>query len=165
MKLRTYVGSAALGAAVLAGMGKHGPAAAGGGDPLSAAAVPAGGSGSQQAWAGAFLAAIGEPRTTCNVNAIVAWEVAEGGGVTNSAAYNPLNTARTEPGSWPIPGDDDGVQAYPSYQEGLDANVAAITNGLYGGILSALRAGNNAQAVADAVASSPWGTNWYPATC
>ena len=58
-----------------------------------------------------------------------------------------------------------GVQAYPAWQEGMQANLSAITNGLYGGILSALRAGDNAQAVADAVASSPWGTEAFSATC
>jgi hypothetical protein len=136
--------------------------------PAQEAAVPAS-AGSQSpapgsaAWASAFLAAIPEPQTACNLAAVEAWEAAEGGGVTNNAAYNPLNTTQPEPGSWAI--NAKNVQAYPSSQEGLDANVTAITNGLYGGVLSALQAGNSAQQVADAVASSPWGTAPFDAAC
>lgn len=136
--------------------------------PAQAAAVPAS-AGSQSpapgsaAWASAFLSAIPEPQTACDLAAIEAWEAAEGGGVTNNAAYNPLNTTQPEPGSWAINGKN--VQAYPSSQEGLDANVTAITNGLYGGVLSALQAGNSAQQVAGAVASSPWGTAPFDAAC
>ena len=121
----------------------------------------AGPSGSARTWAVEFLTAIGEPVTGCNVGAITAWEAAEGGGVTNDAAYNPLNTARLEPGSWTV--NSAGVQAFPSWSEGLAANVAAITNGLYGPVLAALRAGNDAQGVADAVGASPWGTSPFTA--
>lgn len=37
-------------------------------------------------------------------------------------------------------------------------NVRAITNGRYTSVLDALRAGNSAHAVADAIANSSWGT-------
>ena len=50
------------------------------------------------------------------------------------------------------------MKNYTTYQDGLDANVKVITNGLYGNILAALRPGNDAKAVAQAVANSPWGT-------
>jgi hypothetical protein len=132
-------------------------------DAATAAAIPAGGSYTPQAWASAFLGIIGEPRTPCNLAAIEAWETAEGGAWSNSATYNPLNTAQPEPGSYPV--NSDGVQAYPSWQEGLAGNAAAITNGLYGPVLAALSAGDNAQAVADAVAASPWGTSSFTASC
>ncbi len=36
--------------------------------------------------------------------------------------------------------------------------LPASTNGRYGNILAALKAGNNAMAVAQAIANSPWGT-------
>ena len=36
-----------------------------------------------------------------------------------------------------------------------------MRNGYYGGILDALSRGNDAQAVADAVAASPWGTGSF----
>jgi hypothetical protein len=132
-------------------------------DPATLTAVPAGGAYTPQTWAPVFLAVIGEPRTPCNLAAIEAWEAAEGGAWNGAATDNPLNTVRPEPGSYAI--NSDGVQAYPSWQEGLRGNVAAITNGLYGPVLAALAAGDNAQAVADAVAASPWGTHSFAATC
>lgn len=144
------------------GAGSLIPASVGGILPQTVAAIPVGGNGSQQQFAHDFLASLHAPETACNVNAMLAWENAEGGGVTNSASFNYLNTKMPEPGSWDAV---NGVQGYPSYREGVEANVAAVTNGLYGGILSALRAGNNAQAVANAVASSPWGTSWFEASC
>lgn len=138
--------------------------------PGSMAAAPAGSSYTPQSWAAAFLSVIGAPQTSCNEAAIGSWESAESGGDLGTGqpddpdvTHNPLNTARGEPGSHAI--NSDGVQAYPSWQEGLQGNGAAITNGLYGGVLSALRAGNSAQGVADAVASSPWGTTAFSASC
>jgi hypothetical protein len=151
-----------IGAVVLLGAGHGAQRAAGTASPASAAVASASGSSSAQ-WAVAFLQGIPEPVTSCNLGAIEAWEQAEGGGVTNDASYNPLDTTQQEPGSWGINGDN--VQAYPSWSEGLNANVTAITNGLYGGILSALQAGNSAQAVADSVTASPWGTGVFSASC
>jgi hypothetical protein len=160
-----------LSAAVLAGLVLavvHKEHSNGGGIPVLSSVAPppaadSAGGYSAQSWAAAFLAAIPEPQTTCNENAIVAWEAAEGGGVTNNAENDPLNTTEPEPGDWSI--NSVGVKAYPSYQEGLQANVTAITNGLYGNVLAALSAGNDAQAVANAVASSPWGTGAFDASC
>ena len=51
-----------------------------------------------------------------------------------------------------------GVKNYASYQDGIAANVHALTNGRYANILSALGAGNSAVAVAQAIKDSPWGT-------
>jgi hypothetical protein len=156
---RAFLATAVIGGIVLAGMSKQGGTAAG---VQTVAAL--GGSGSQQQWAQGFLSALGEPQTACNVGAVTAWEQAEGGGPGgDGAAYNNLNTTQPEPGDWSI--NSDGVKAYPSYQEGLQANVTAITNGMYGPVLGALQTGNDAQAVADAVASSPWGTEPFDASC
>jgi hypothetical protein len=169
MRPSAYVCSAAAAGLILAFIqASHG--SGGGILPASVASVPGiasgGGSTSETAWARDFLSAIHEPVTRCNVRAIVAWEVQEGGGITNDASYNPLNTARHEPGSWPIPGNPDDVQAYPSYSEGLEANAAAIENGLYGNILNALAAGDSAEAVARAVDDNPhWGTHGLSASC
>ena len=58
-----------------------------------------------------------------------------------------------------------GVQAYPSWQAGFTATLATLGNGSYGPILSALSSGGSAQAVADAVAASPWGTSPFQAAC
>ena len=129
----------------------------------SAAAVPAGGSYTPYTWATTFLAAIPEPVTGCNIGFVQAWERAEGGNWENAAVANPLDTTEREPGSWSM--NSVGVQAYPSWQEGLQATVTTIRNGNYQGILSALAAGDDPQGAADAVASSPWGTGSFQASC
>ncbi len=110
-------------------------------------------------WAKALLRALGMPRTTANLAAIIAWEMAEGGHWYNSATYNPLNTTWRMPGATSM--NSVGVKTYLSWAQGLAATVNTFNNGLYGGILAALRAGNDAQAVADAVAASPWGTGSF----
>jgi hypothetical protein len=104
-------------------------------------------------WAKDFLTKLGAPVTASNVQAIAAWEQAEG----TKAAYNPLAT--TQGGyAGETRFNSVGVKNFATYQDGIDANVKVITNGLYGNILTALQQGNNAMAVAQAVASSPWGT-------
>ena len=61
-----------------------------------------------------------------NVQAITAWEQAEG----TKAAFNPLAT--TQGGfTGETQFNSVGVKNYTSYQDGLDANVKVITNGLY----------------------------------
>ena len=104
-------------------------------------------------WAKDFLTRLNAPVTADNVRAITAWEQAEG----TAAAYNPLATTRTG-----YAGETDfnsvGVKNYVSYSDGLDANIKAITNGLYGNILDALQRGNDANGVAQAIANSRWGT-------
>lgn len=104
-------------------------------------------------WAKDFLTKLNMPVTTENVRAITAWEQAEG----TKASYNPLAT--TQGGfNGETTFNSVGVKNYASYEDGLDANVKVITNGLYGNILSALQQGNDANSVARAVANSPWGT-------
>ena len=104
-------------------------------------------------WAKDFLVKLHMPVTAENVRAITAWEQAEG----TAAHFNPLAT--TQAGfAGETRFNSVGVKNYTSYEDGLNANVKAITNGLYGNILSALSQGNDAMAVARAVASSPWGT-------
>ena len=90
-------------------------------------------------WAKDFLTQLGAPVTASNVQAITAWEQAEG----TKAAFNPLATTQSG-----FAGETQfnsvGVKNYASYQDGLDANVKVITNGLYGNILAALQQGNDA---------------------
>lgn len=161
MSAKTWVVTAVIGGVVLAGMSKHG--GAGGGDSLGMAAVPLGGSYTPATWAQAFIAGTGEPETACNQAFVVAWEGAEGGAWNDSATDNPLNTSQPEPGSYPI--NSDNVQAFTSWAGGLRANETAIKNGLYQPVLSAMSAGDDAQACADAVANSPWGTSAFTANC
>ena len=115
------------------------------------------------AWAHSLLAAADLPATRCNRAAIEAWETAEGGAWQNSAQDNPLNTTMPEPGSWLVNGD--GVRGYVSWASGLRATVATLGNGDYPSVVAALENGQNAQAVANAVADSPWGTNRFEASC
>jgi len=104
-------------------------------------------------WARDFLTELGKPITAENVKAITAWEQAEG----TAASFNPLAT--TQSGfAGETRFNSVGVKNYATYQNGLDANVHALTNGRYANILAALSAGNSATAVAQAIANSPWGT-------
>ena len=71
------------------------------------------------------------------MQAITAWEQAEG----TKAAFNPLAT--TQGGfAGETQFNSVGVKNYASYQDGIDANVKVINNGLYGNILAALQQGN-----------------------
>jgi hypothetical protein len=104
-------------------------------------------------WAKDFLTALGMPVSSENVRAITAWEQAEG----TRARFNPLAT--TQGG---FEGTSNlnsvGVKNYASYQDGIAANVKAITNGRYENVLAALRQGTSATAVGEAIADGPWGT-------
>jgi hypothetical protein len=104
-------------------------------------------------WAKDFLSALGMPQSSENVRAVTAWEQAEG----TRAKFNPLAT--TQGG---FEGTSNlnsvGVKNYASYQDGIAANVKAITNGRYENVLAALRQGTSATAVGQAIADGPWGT-------
>jgi hypothetical protein len=119
----------------------------------TAAATPAGpATTDREKWGQDFLTRLGMPVTAENVRVMVAWQQAEG----TRAKYNPLATTQNMPGATKF--NSVGVKNFVSYDDGLTANIKAITNGRYANILSALKAGNNAQGVAQAIANSPWGT-------
>jgi hypothetical protein len=99
-----------------------------------------------------LLTAIGAPQTSENVRAIAAWAQAEG----TAAAYNPLATTRAAAGTTDFNGV--GVKNYATYAEGVQATADTLRNGRYANILAALAQGTSAEAVARAVAQSPWGT-------
>jgi hypothetical protein len=149
--------AAGIGLAVISGHG------AGGAATGIHGAVPDGSSYTPASWASALLPAGGWPQTACNLAAVQAWEAAEGGNWENSAAYNPLDTTQSEPGSRVM--NSAGVRAYPSWQEGFAATLTTLGYPAYAGIRSALSAGDSAQAVAGAVAASPWGTGPFTASC
>lgn len=110
----------------------------------------------QEQWARALLSRLGYSTSNANVTAIMAWMRAEGGNWNNSAHYNPLNTTQRMSGSSSM--NSVGVQSYTSWEQGLQATVTTLRNGYYGPILSALKSGKSANAVAQAVVGSPWGT-------
>lgn len=107
-------------------------------------------------WAQSLLQQLGMPLTNDNITALVAWELAEGGHWNNTAHYNPLNTTQPEPGATSM--NSVGVKAYKSWAQGFEATITTLHNGRYGAILEALRRGDSATAVSQAVAGSPWGT-------
>lgn len=123
------------------------PAVAGGSGALNTAGVD------PVRWAHDFLQRLGMPRTGENMRAMLAWQQAEG----TRARFNPLAT--TQGGfEGATRFNSVGVKNYATYEDGLAANVEAITNGRYGEILAALRRGDSAMAVAEAIKRSPWGS-------
>jgi hypothetical protein len=103
-------------------------------------------------WATDLLNRLGMPVTSENVKALAAWAQAEG----TNAGFNPLATTQAMPGASSF--NSVGIKNYASYADGIQATVQTLTNGRYANILAALRAGNSAIAVGQAVANSPWGT-------
>jgi hypothetical protein len=70
------------------------------------------------------------------------------------------------PGSWLMPGYNPAhVRAYRTWGSGLRATLATLNGPDYGSVRAALANGSDAQAVAAAVAASPWGTNYFSARC
>ena len=124
-----------------------------GGGSDSGLSTPAG-------WAHSLLKAEGFPRTTCNMNAVMTWERYEGGGFGNQAAFNPLNVNPGPGAGWPGY-NAIGAWAFPDALTGLKYTIATLNNGNYGGIISALQAGGNAQAVCNAIQDSPWAASHY----
>ncbi len=122
----------------------------------AALAMAKNGQFNQLTWARALLVAMRFPVTADNVAAVTAWEMAEGGHWYNTAYYNPLNTTQSMPGATVF--NSVGVKAYTSWKQGLEATMITLKNGYYGGILDALRRGDDSTAVAAAVGASPWGT-------
>jgi peptidoglycan hydrolase CwlO-like protein len=134
-------------------------AAAGGGQMPAVPLTGILGAYTQQTWARALLKNLGVPVTDANLTAIYSWEMAEGGHWYNTATFNPLNTTMSEPGATSM--NSVGVKAYTSWEQGFAATISTLFNGYYAGILAALEKGDDAQAVANAVAASPWGTGSF----
>jgi hypothetical protein len=121
--------------------------------PSTGSTAPAGtATTSREQWAHDFLTRLGMPVTAENVKVMVAWQRAEG----TRAQNNPLATTQSMPGATRF--NSVGVKNFVTYDDGITANIKAITNGRYPNILAALQAGNSAEAVARAIAASPWGT-------
>ena len=90
-------------------------------------------------FAQAVLKALGDPDSSANEQSIVDWEKREGGNWNNTAKYNPLNTTESEPGDSSM--NSDGVKAYTSWGQGVQATVSTLQNGDYSDLLSALKSG------------------------
>jgi hypothetical protein len=95
--------------------------------------------------------------------ALLAWAVAESGPVETKARNNPLNTAWTGSAVHKVEGEsrynEVGVMHFETYEQGLEATLIKLRNAdFYRAITDAFARGDNAMAVAEAVAASPWGT-------
>lgn len=157
---------AGVAVAVVAASAASGPARAGHHarrPSVAAEMLPAAPAYTPQTWARQILADLGEPLTPCNRVFLLAWMAHEGGHWHNTALHNPLNTTRREPGSWVI--NSKGVRGYPTWASGFTATVATFRNGLYRPVLSELAYGKNAQAAANKVAASDWGTKPFEVSC
>lgn len=107
--------------------------------------------GGEVAYYAAVLKGIGAPVTPANLAFMRAWKQAEGGDDTN-----PFDTTQGAPGATDF--NSVGVKRYASVQSGIQATIQTLTNGNYGNILQALKAGTDPMAAAHALAASPWGT-------
>lgn len=106
---------------------------------------------SKTGFAEKLLNRLGLPVTEKNMQFFDAWQKAEGG-----SADNPFNTTQNAPGATRF--NSVGVRRYPSIDVGVEATAKTLTNGHYGGILEALKKGDNAHQAAVAVSKTPWGT-------
>jgi hypothetical protein len=105
-----------------------------------------------------FISAGGIHNDPQNELALVAWMSEEG----SPAAWNPFSCSVPLPGSTTLSGNPDGVQNYVSLDQGLQAFADTLTGSnpayKYPPILAALKTGECACAVVEAVANSSWGT-------
>lgn len=106
-------------------------------------------------FARALLARLDLPVTANNIAALVAFQAHEGGHMANAAAYNPINTTLKLPGSHPV--TQIGVQAYGSWDQGIEATAKTLAQGNMRAIFSSLARSAPPDETLRAVASSPWG--------
>jgi hypothetical protein len=69
------------------------------------------------------------------------WSRYEIGDQPIEGRWNPWNTTTKWPGSVAMPGNDAGVQNYPSLEVGVAATVATLRNGYYPAIVRAIQEG------------------------
>ena len=84
---------------------------------------------SREDFAAAVIKGLGGTPTPQSISNMLMWEGKEGGNWSNTAKFNPLNTSYQEQGSTNFntgkPGS--GVQAYLSWQQGVDATIKTLT--------------------------------------
>eukprot|EP00030_Apusomonadida_sp_AF-17_P002610 a340418_489.p1 GENE.a340418_489~~a340418_489.p1 ORF type:complete len:175 (-),score=33.14 a340418_489:80-568(-) len=116
-------------------------------------------SGTRGQWASGICSALGVPGCQNNIDLFVAWMQAEGSPCDN----NPLDTTLSEGSTSDC--NSVGVKNYPSIGAGTKATVDTLTNGMYGGIVSNLKACSDPVTTAHAIANSPWGTGQLAVEC
>jgi len=108
-------------------------------------------------FASALLDRLGFPNNQNNIVSIVAWEALEGGHWHNAAKFNPLNTSQPMPGSF-NPGFAANVQAYVSWDQGIEATAKTLLYAAYSPIREALLHSADPNITLAAIAVTPWGT-------
>lgn len=115
-----------------------------------------------------LLQGLGAPATAQNIANVTMWEGKEGGNWNNTAKYNPLNTSYQLPGSMNFNGGNSaGVQAYQSWEQGLQATIGTLTGKNagargYTNIVNLLKSGTSTQAeFLKALQGSSWDAGHY----
>jgi len=120
-------------------------------------------------FARALISAYGGTPTEPLINGIQAWAMQEGGHWQNRALHNPLNTTLVLPGSTKMntvnAGTGTGVQAYTSWEQGLEATMQTLSfpNHGYEDIIAAFRDSKSKDAgkLFKAINKSDWGHPKY----
>lgn len=107
-----------------------------------------------------LIQGLGATPTKGSIDAIVTWMKFEGGHWRNTADYNPLNTTLDKPGSNPM--NSVGVEAYTSWDQGLEATIETLTGNKakqrgYTAIVNALKTGDR-EDILKAINNSSWRT-------
>jgi len=128
-----------------------------------------GGSVDAGGFASMLLGRLGAPQTSQNIANVTMWEGMEGGNWQNSAHYNPFNTSYQTGSSvnFNTGRKGSGVQAYTSWEEGLNATVNTLTGASadargYTNIINLLRSGKATKAdFMKALQGSAWDAGHY----
>jgi len=123
----------------------------------------------QEDFAKAVITGLGGTPTAQAIQDLVYWEGKEGGNWSNTAKYNPLNTSYQSSGStnYNTGKAGSGVQAYTSWQQGVNATVATLTgqgaaSRGYTDITKALTGGGTSTSnFLKLMQSSSWDANHY----
>jgi hypothetical protein len=128
------------------------------GSSATSSTAGTGETGTESAWISSFLSALGAPASVPNTSSLTDWishESVFGSGATN----NPLNTTESGFGSTST-FNSVGVRNYPTEQDGINATVATLKNGLYPDILALLHSGAGLKSGASA-GLSKWSGGGY----
>jgi hypothetical protein len=118
--------------------------------------------GSGGSWQSQILTGLNAPVSQNNQNKLAAWNACEGNdtGLSGLGANNPFNTTCDCCGGAPISSNSAGVRMYPTLAAGCQATLNTLKGGTrYAAIVTNLQQDGDAQAFANAVGSSGWGTN------
>ena len=114
-------------------------------------------------WGEAVLTALGKATDSDiktdgdNLTAMCIWAQWEGGGINNTAKNNVLNTTEQGFGEEML----DGLPAYPTLVDGINATVATLTQRQYELVVRSLKDSELVSATLQAIQASPWSANHY----